>query len=121
MHAKPLDAFAASLTVLLCVVWGFNQVVVKLALADVGPVAQTGIRSGVGVVCVDCGRAGTPRSRRWGGRGRRGEGGMGNGCSGGGRDEAGDAGAMATSGCVLVRGRKEGKGKCGCLSVCDAT
>ncbi len=52
MTTKPLDAFAASLTFLLCVVWGFNQVVVKLALADVGPVAQTGIRAGVGVVCV---------------------------------------------------------------------
>ena len=52
MHAKPLDAFAASLTLLLCVVWGFNQVVAKLALADVGPVAQTGIRASVGVVCV---------------------------------------------------------------------
>ncbi len=36
----------------MCVVWGFNQVVVKLALVDVGPVAQTGIRSAIGVVCV---------------------------------------------------------------------
>ena len=52
MTTKPLDAFAASLTFLLCVVWGFNQVVVKLALPDVGPVAQTGIRSAIGVVCV---------------------------------------------------------------------
>ena len=52
MTAKPLDAFAASLTFVLCVVWGFNQVVVKLALVDVGPVAQTGIRAAIGVVCV---------------------------------------------------------------------
>ncbi|MGO9419646.1 DMT family transporter [Roseiarcus sp.] len=52
MQTKPLDAFAASLTFLLCVVWGFNQVVVKLALADVGPIAQTGIRSAIGLVCV---------------------------------------------------------------------
>ena len=52
MTAKPLDAFAASLTFLLCVVWGFNQVVVKLALVDVGPVAQTGIRSAIGLLCV---------------------------------------------------------------------
>jgi len=33
-------------------VWGFNQVVVKLALPEVGPIAQTGIRSAIGVVCV---------------------------------------------------------------------
>ena len=50
--AKPLDPFAASLTFVLCVVWGFNQVVVKSALADVGPVAQTGVRAAIGVVCV---------------------------------------------------------------------
>jgi drug/metabolite transporter (DMT)-like permease len=52
MKARPLDAFAASLTFALCVVWGFNQVVVKLALPDVGPIAQTGIRSAIGVACV---------------------------------------------------------------------
>jgi drug/metabolite transporter (DMT)-like permease len=52
MHARPLDAFAATLVFALCVVWGFNQVVVKLALSDVGPIAQTGIRSGVGALCV---------------------------------------------------------------------
>ena len=52
MTARPLDVFAACLTLGLCIVWGFNQVVVKLALADVGPVAQTGIRSAIGVLCV---------------------------------------------------------------------
>jgi drug/metabolite transporter (DMT)-like permease len=52
MKARPLDAFAASLTFSLCVVWGFNQVVAKLALPDVGPIAQTGIRSAIGVACV---------------------------------------------------------------------
>jgi drug/metabolite transporter (DMT)-like permease len=52
MKAKPLDLFAASLTLALCVAWGFNQVVVKLALPDVGPIAQTGIRSAIGVACV---------------------------------------------------------------------
>jgi len=49
---KPLNAFAAGLTLVLCVVWGFNQVVAKAALADVGPIAQTGIRSAIGVICV---------------------------------------------------------------------
>ncbi len=52
MTTKSLDVFAASLTSVLCVVWGFNQVVVKSTLVDVGPVAQTGIRSAIGVVCV---------------------------------------------------------------------
>ncbi|MGA9851222.1 MAG: EamA family transporter, partial [Roseiarcus sp.] len=49
---RPLDRFAASLTLALCVLWGFNQVVAKIALADVGPIAQTGVRSGIGCVCV---------------------------------------------------------------------
>jgi drug/metabolite transporter (DMT)-like permease len=49
---RPLDAFAAALTFALCVVWGFNQVIAKAALADVGPIAQTGIRSAIGVACV---------------------------------------------------------------------
>ena len=50
--ARPLDASAASLTVGLCVVWGFNQVIAKAALVDVGPIAQGGARSAMGVVCV---------------------------------------------------------------------
>jgi drug/metabolite transporter (DMT)-like permease len=52
MQARSLDAFAATLIFVLCIVWGFNQVAVKLALSDVGPIAQTGIRSCIGAVCV---------------------------------------------------------------------
>src|ERR1700727_2297740 len=52
MHARPLDAFAATLIFVLCIVWGFNQVAVKLALPDVGPIEQIGIRSGIGALCV---------------------------------------------------------------------
>ena len=52
MRAKSLDTFAATLVFALCVIWGFNQVVVKLALPDVGPVAQTGARSAIGAICV---------------------------------------------------------------------
>jgi hypothetical protein len=52
MHARPLDAFAATLIFVLCIVWGFNQVAVKLALPDVGPIAQIGIRSSIGALCV---------------------------------------------------------------------
>ena len=46
MHARPLDEFAATLVFALCVVWGFNQVAVKLALPDVGPIVQVGIQIG---------------------------------------------------------------------------
>ena len=52
MKTRPLDAFASTLVFGLCIVWGFNQVAVKLALPDAGPIAQTGIRSGVGALCV---------------------------------------------------------------------
>jgi hypothetical protein len=52
MKARPLDVFAALLTLSLCVLWGFNQVIVKRALPEVGPIAQTGIRSAIGVACV---------------------------------------------------------------------
>ena len=50
--SRPLDRFGAILIVCLCVVWGFNQVVAKLAIAEVGPIAQTGIRSAIGVLCL---------------------------------------------------------------------
>src|SRR5208283_1851862 len=49
---RPLDAFAAALTLALCVVWGFNQVIAKAAIGEVGPIAQTGVRSVIGVACV---------------------------------------------------------------------
>src|SRR3984957_20453650 len=52
MHARPLDAFAATLIFVLCIVWGFNQVAVKLALPDLRPIGQVGIRSSIGVLCV---------------------------------------------------------------------
>jgi drug/metabolite transporter (DMT)-like permease len=43
--ARPLDAFAVLLTVALCFSWGFNQVAVKLAIAEVPPLIQAAIRS----------------------------------------------------------------------------
>jgi len=50
--SRSLDRFGAILIVCLCVIWGFNQVFAKLALADIGPIAQTGVRSGIGALCV---------------------------------------------------------------------
>jgi len=43
--ARPLDAAAAALAVLLCLSWGFNQVAVKLALHDIPPLIQAAFRS----------------------------------------------------------------------------
>jgi drug/metabolite transporter (DMT)-like permease len=43
--ARPLDAFAVALTIVLCLSWGFNQVAVKLALPDIPPLIQAAIRS----------------------------------------------------------------------------
>jgi drug/metabolite transporter (DMT)-like permease len=51
-RTRPLDALAAALTLALCVVWGFNAVIAKAAIGEVGPIAQTAVRSGIGVVCV---------------------------------------------------------------------
>lgn len=42
---RPIDAGAATLIVLLCLSWGFNQVSVKLALPDIPPLIQATIRS----------------------------------------------------------------------------
>ena len=41
----PLDLLAITLTVILCLSWGLNQVAVKLALPDVPPVIQATIRA----------------------------------------------------------------------------
>ena len=39
---KPLDATAFGLMTLLCVVWGFQQVTIKVAAPDVSLVMQAG-------------------------------------------------------------------------------
>jgi drug/metabolite transporter (DMT)-like permease len=45
-HAvRPLDAGAITLTVFLCLCWGFNQVAIKLAIPDVPPLIQASIRT----------------------------------------------------------------------------
>ncbi len=42
---RPLDALAASIMVVLCLSWGFNQVATKLAIHDIPPLVQAAIRS----------------------------------------------------------------------------
>lgn len=43
--ARPLDAAASGLMLLLCLLWGFNQVAIKLAIPELPPVIQAAIRS----------------------------------------------------------------------------
>ena len=50
--ARPLDAVAAAIVVMLCMTWGFNQVAVKLAIPDVPPLLQATTRSVVAAVLV---------------------------------------------------------------------
>ena len=42
---RALDPLAAAIVVVLCLSWGFNQVAVKLAIADIPPLMQGAIRS----------------------------------------------------------------------------
>jgi drug/metabolite transporter (DMT)-like permease len=48
---RPLDAFATSLVVLLCLSWGLNQVAAKFAIHDIPPLTQATLRS-LGAVLV---------------------------------------------------------------------
>ena len=52
MSARPLDAGAAAATVVLCLSWGLNQVAIKLAMADIPPLIQAGIRSTGALVLI---------------------------------------------------------------------
>lgn len=51
-QSRPLDPLAIALTVALCVIWGFNQVAVKLAIHDIPPLIQCLIRSVVATILV---------------------------------------------------------------------
>ncbi len=44
-QSRPLDALAISVTVALCLTWGFNQVAIKLAIHDIPPLIQSAARS----------------------------------------------------------------------------
>ncbi|RCI69742.1 EamA/RhaT family transporter, partial [Pseudomonas aeruginosa] len=44
---KSADAFAFQTMLLLCVIWGIQQVTIKWAATDIAPVMQAAIRSGI--------------------------------------------------------------------------
>jgi len=52
MERKPLDTTAIAVMVVLTMLWGLQQVAIKLALAGVSPVAQAAIRSVVATVLL---------------------------------------------------------------------
>lgn len=49
---KPIDAFALGLMVLLCALWGLQQVAIKAAAPDVAPIMQVALRSGAAALLV---------------------------------------------------------------------
>ena len=49
---KGLDARASGLMIVLCIVWGLQQVVLKIAAADISPIMQIAIRSGLSALLV---------------------------------------------------------------------
>ncbi|HEY1721155.1 MAG TPA: DMT family transporter [Magnetospirillaceae bacterium] len=57
-----LDALAMGLMILFCAIWGFNQVVVKIANASISPLLQAGIRSAGAAILlwIWCGVRGVP-------------------------------------------------------------
>lgn len=48
----PLDGRATVLMVLLCIIWGLQQIALKAAAPDMAPVLQIGLRSGVAAILV---------------------------------------------------------------------
>jgi len=44
---KPLDGFASSVMIGLCIIWGVQQVAIKSAAADIAPLLQVALRSGM--------------------------------------------------------------------------
>ena len=49
---KALDGYASGLMIVLCMIWGIQQVVLKLAAPDISPIMQIAIRSGLSALLV---------------------------------------------------------------------
>ena len=48
----PLDGKATVLMLLLCTIWGLQQIALKAAAPDMAPILQIGLRSGVAAILV---------------------------------------------------------------------
>ena len=44
---KALDATASGLMIMLCMIWGLQQVILKMAAPDISPLMQIALRSGL--------------------------------------------------------------------------
>jgi drug/metabolite transporter (DMT)-like permease len=51
-QVRSLDRFGVATILSLCVVWGFNPIILTVALADVGPFAVSGIRCLIGCLFI---------------------------------------------------------------------
>lgn len=49
---KPIDASAALIMLVLCAIWGFQQVAIKLAAGSMSPLLQMGLRSGLAALAT---------------------------------------------------------------------
>lgn len=49
---RPVDVTAASLMVMLCAIWGTQQVVIQLTAPDMAPLLQIGTRSGIASIII---------------------------------------------------------------------
>lgn len=49
---QALDAKASSMMLILCIFWGLQQVVLKLAASDISPLMQLALRSGLSAIMV---------------------------------------------------------------------
>ncbi len=49
---KALDLQASGLMIVLCMIWGIQQVVLKLAALDISPMMQIALRSGIAAILV---------------------------------------------------------------------
>jgi drug/metabolite transporter (DMT)-like permease len=46
------DAFSFQVMIVLCITWGLQQVAIKLAAADIAPIMQASVRSGIAALLV---------------------------------------------------------------------
>jgi drug/metabolite transporter (DMT)-like permease len=51
-NSRPLDALAITVTIGLCLFWGFNNVAIKLAIHDIPPLIQSSARSAIAAILV---------------------------------------------------------------------
>ena len=63
---KALDPLATGVMLVLCVLWGLQQVVLKATASDIAPIMQIALRSGVAAVLVGLTMAWRGEHLRWG-------------------------------------------------------